>query len=562
MRVLTDAQDDARWGAAARARVAIDMDLPSLSLWNYGPCPAHQVPDPGCQQCGAKFRRHQRTAIMWLYLAKRGLLSDPTGTGKTIIVLGLLAALREAGELGCEPGRSRAVVLTTAGAVGQWAQECQRFIPSGLRAAAMTGDTLDKRVRKYADPWDVLFISPETVRLRQIKRRTGGTSRAGDLEILQQFRPGIVVYDDVDAMRNPDNKTAFAIRRLCEAADRVIGVHATPLQKRLGELHSFLVPLGGAQLLGSRAVFEHQYVRTIASYEEQRDRFGHVIGSRRVIKEVGVKNGPQLKRLIAPLVLRRTPEQIDDLEMPELVCNTVWLEPSREQRERYAELRQGVLRRIRESGDQVSRAQAMAMFTHGWQICSGLATLDGDGAASVKLDWAMDKVLGDMEEEKLVWFINFTPNVQDAARRLTAASVGHVVQWGREASPSVRAQRLERWRADPGCRVLIGTTSIERSLNLQAARHLVAVDTITNPARMAQLAGRVKRAGSQHKTVYLHQLLLRHTQEEAYPALLAREQAVADYVWGEESTGMFASLTPLQLLQLVGDPAVLTAQAA
>jgi SNF2 family DNA or RNA helicase len=166
-----------------------------------------------------------------------------------------------------------------------------------------------------------------------------------------------------------------------------------------------------------------------------------------------------------------------------------------------------------------------------------------------------------MVEEKLVWFINFTPNVQEASRRLTERGIGHVVQWGREASPRTRAARLERWRADPECRVLIGTTSIERSLNLQAARHLVAIDTITNPARMAQLAGRIKRAGSAHRTVYFHQLLLRHTQEDAYPALLAREQAVADYVWGE-APGMFQSLTPLQLLQLVGDPSVLTAQAA
>jgi SNF2 family DNA or RNA helicase len=98
--------------------------------------------------------------------------------------------------------------------------------------------------------------------------------------------------------------------------------------------------------------------------------------------------------------------------------------------------------------------------------------------------------------------------------------------------------------------VLIGTTSIEMSLNLQVARHFIAVDTICNPARMAQLIGRIKRTGGAHQTVYFHQLLLRGTQEEHYPAMLEREQALADQVWDEQSE-VFASATPLELMRMI-----------
>jgi hypothetical protein len=98
--------------------------------------------------------------------------------------------------------------------------------------------------------------------------------------------------------------------------------------------------------------------------------------------------------------------------------------------------------------------------------------------------------------------------------------------------------------------MLIGTTTIEMSLNLQAARHLVAVDTIPNPARMTQLAGRVRRAGSPFSTVYFHQLLLRGTQEEGILNQLYSEQETADTVWGEQGD-LFQDRTPLEMLRMI-----------
>jgi len=104
--------------------------------------------------------------------------------------------------------------------------------------------------------------------------------------------------------------------------------------------------------------------------------------------------------------------------------------------------------------------------------------------------------------------------------------------------------------------VLLGTTTIERSLNLQAARHMAALDTIINPARMRQIAGRVARIGSRQPTVYFHTVLARDTQEAAYPGILQREQALADWLWSEQSD-LFPALSPMALLRMIsGDSAV------
>lgn len=554
LRNLDPERDAERWRRADAARVSRDIALPRLAYWNYAPCTAHSAITAGCQRCGVVFRRHQRVGISWLFLAKRGLLADPVGTGKTVIVAGLLAMLCENGEI---PAR-RALIVARAAAIQQWQGELRRMVPS-LRVSTATG-TAEQRRAKYVDPWDVMLISPETLRLRNIKS-SNGTKRAGDLEILERFDIGTLVFDDTDAMRHTESKTSYAVNRLCERAERVVGVHGTPLQKRPTELYSFLLPLGGLEMFGPVSLFKHTFVSTSTEYYEARDRFGHtVIKSHK--KDTGIKNAARLKAMVAPLVLRRTPAQIDDVDLPVLQPHIVWLEGTPAQKARYAELRQGVLRRIREEGETVTRAAAMAQFMHGWQICSGLAALDdAESADSVKLNWVADRLDGDLSEDKCVVFVNFKPNVADLSARLTALGIGHVVMWGNQANPRERHARLTAFRENPACRVLIGTTTIEQSLNLQTARHMIAVDTILNPARMTQLAGRVRRDGSPFGTVYLHQLLLRGTQEEAYPALLQREQALADYVWSEQSE-LFEALSPMQLMRLIsGDPSLLASVA-
>jgi len=73
---------------------------------------------------------------------------------------------------------------------------------------------------------------------------------------------------------------------------------------------------------------------------------------------------------------------------------------------------------------------------------------------------------------------------------------------------------------------------------------------IMNPSRMAQLAGRIRRDGSAHKHVFVHNLLTVNTQEERYLPLLEREQALADHIW-DENNELFAQLNPMTLMQLI-----------
>lgn len=540
-RLLED--DEKRDIAADRVRVAYDFDLPHLQYWNYAPCRKHRSwqddegveqvdkPKPGCRQCGLRHRRHQRVGAAWLYLKKRGLLADTVGSGKTAHAGTLIAMLKETGEL---TRARRVLVVCRAPALFQWRDELARMVPKIYVDVA--GGTVRQRNERYAGPWEVMIIGQQML--------------LQDVEKLLLFKYEAMIIDDVDALRNRENKTAWAIKRIAQEANRVVIMTGTPLQKRLHELHSVLEPIGGRELFGSQTAFMRRYVRQepITLYNGRTGR------KTTAMKVVGYKNVDEFKGLIAPIALRRTAGDIDDVDLPVVNPVNVPLELYPLQRAKYNELKKGVIEIIKAEGAQLKQATALAKIHYGAQICAGLAALgEADGPeTSVKLDWLMDKVSegGDLEDEKIVVFIGYKNTIRALHKRLDAIGKGYVTVWGDEPDKQKRKEAQDRFWDDPNCKLLIGTQAIEQSLNLQIARHLVNVDMILNPARMEQLAGRIRRDGSAFKHVFVHNLLTVDTQEERYLPLLEREQALIDYVW-DESSELFEALNPMAMMQLI-----------
>jgi SNF2 family DNA or RNA helicase len=485
----------------------------------------------------------------------RGMLADSCGLGKTAQVGAVLAMALQTGELSIH---NRAVIVVQAAAVRQWARELRRMVPALAIITADGGP--EERMRAYLGGWDTCIVSDRT--LSPAGKPGGRGYRDGDVERLRQFPVGIVVYDDIDAMRNGTTRTAWAVKRLAAPADRVYGLHATPLQKRLIELYHALEPVGSREILGPLPVVRQRYVTQKSLYipvPDRTDPTGRRKKRKKILKDSGARadNLPEFKRLIAPMILRRTVRDLDDVELPAVQSAEVWLDLLPQQVQRYAELTTGILTRLRDSGTEITHVQAAAAYTRARQICSGLAALDDGRDVSVKLDWFMDRITGDLSEDKVFAFIYFRENVQALSDRLTAEGVGHVLLWSNETNAAERDRRIQRFTNDPECRVVVATTTAERSLNLQAAGHVVALDTILNPARMTQILGRAVRQGSQHSMVIFHHLLTRATMEEDYPAMLRQEQALADSVWDDTGELFTSDMTPRQVMQMVARRAAL-----
>jgi SNF2 family DNA or RNA helicase len=532
--VLFDAYslpEEKRLAAARAIKNSPDIVLPKLKYFNSDPCDNHIELNPACNQCGVIFRKHQRIGVSWLYVAGNGLLADSVGTGKTIQAAGTMAILKEAQAL--KYGNKILVVCRPA-AVEQWALQLRRLLKD--TSIIVSSGVKAKRIEKYlVANWEVCVMSYQML--------------ISDLEPLQNgFEFEAVFIDDVDPLRNNDTATAYAISRITKYVPHTYILTGTPLQKRLQDLYNVLQPLNIRDILGSPLTFERRYIQKELVNEVSNS--GKVSTKRKV---VGYKNLKEFKDKISHLTLRRTATDIDDVDLPAVIPTNIFLDLYKPQADKYKQLQQGVLRIMKEQGEEVKRATAIAKFLYGAQICGGLATLgEPDNAGtSVKLDWVEEKIVdGDLSDEKVVVFINFKNGVRALQARLDNHHITYSTIWGENKNNAVRFAEQQRFWNDPDCRILIGTTSIEQSLNLQIARHLINVDMIMNPSRMEQLAGRIRRDGSVYKSVYVHNLLTVGTQEERYIPALQREQALIDSVWDSKSE-LFESLSPLEMLAMI-----------
>ena len=533
-----------RWNKASYIKKLKDIDLPELSVWNYGPCDYHETPTPECQYqaCGGEPFKHQKKTAVFSYTTERSLVANSTGTGKTISALLTLAIAHHYGE------EIRALVVVPTTAVHQWYSETRRWTP-GFTTDYIPSKTPEaERLATYARKWNVLIV--------------GYHAFQRDEKYFPKVPIRQVIIDDVDPSLNTQNETYKALKKVCDRSKLTIVQNATSLQMNLLQLYAASSLIGGNDVWGSKTSFTRTYVKKGPVYVKTKK------GPKRVFKAIGYQNMKLFKKKFDPMSIRITYEDIvDDVTIPDLMTEQVYFDLSKKQRIRYAELQQGVRTILNATTLTTSQKSigALAAFTIGSQICSGLFSLKtSDGGyepdsddASPKLDWIMGKLNDEWSDEKVVVYAKFRGAIRAIQGRLDNEGIGHATIWGVVTDPEERKAEMDRFWTDPDCKVMIISVSGERSLNLQNASILVMWDLQLNPARVSQLAGRVRRLGSKHKRVFVFELLHSDTQEERYMAALAARQTLFDYVYDVDDSNvdsdnlLIEKLDPDQVLRLI-----------
>jgi superfamily II DNA or RNA helicase len=261
----------------------------------------------------------------------------------------------------------------------------------------------------------------------------------------------------------------------------------------------------------------------------------------------------EFQRIIEPFFLRRSIADVED-EMPRLLVHKEWgyLRPA--QRTVYDELRKGAVTLLSNGQRKEARKSIHSMQ----MVVNSTACLGTEQDVSWKLDWLMGQLhkdasglSGSMSSDKVVLFAQHKSTIRVVTQRLQGAGIGYVTMTG-DISKDERERFRKRFWDDPACQVLIGTTAIECSANLHCARFLVAIDSLSNPQRVEQLVGRIRRTGSEHKTVVFVMLLTNDTFEERLHNRLEKRQATVDKVF-VESSDIFDSLSDFELQQLFKD---------
>ncbi len=429
----------------------------------------------------------QREGVAFLAATGRALLGDEMGLGKTVQAIAADAALRNRGEA------SRTLVVCPASLKAQWASEIRRF--TDLEPTVVQGSPR-ARLNTYREH------APFTIANYELMLR--------DQAAVAGLKPDLLILDEAQRIRNWHTKTAEAIKHI--HTPFVFVLTGTPLQNRLDDLYSIMQVID-RRVLGPLWAYNERFI----VHEEGRSK---ILGYRKL---------DELRRRLAPVVLRRTKDEVK-LQLPERIDSRFYVGMTAAQRNLMEEGVQTAARYAALAEKRPLRPVELKRLFSAMQMarmaCNAAGLVDKETEGSPKLD-EFARLLEDLcadTDRKVVVFSEWETFGRLAAARAEALGLGYVRFHG--GVPTARRGALiDRFRDDPDCRVFISTDAGGVGLNLQFASSVINLELPWNPAVLEQRIGRVHRHG-QTEPVLVHFLIADDSFEAGLEHTLANKQAL------------------------------------
>jgi len=461
-------------------------------------------------------KEFQKKGVLWMYFRKRGVLADQCGLGKSVELLALACLLQA-------KGARRILIAVPSNSLIQWTQEANRF--TNLFWASAGRITKEMRLMLYGSAsWNVLFINHELI--------------ARDVDYLMQIPFDAFFLDEASVIKNPEAKTSQAVKVLADKTTVFMTASATPVQNNVMDLHSIMEAVDKS-VLPNQYVYRRRYCEEEEFYLNVRFRSGKT-ALRKMRKIVGSKNLNDLRTIVDPYILRRRISEVEE-ELPEVSVKEIWLDLESDQKKEYDELKKKT-RKSLENGDHAQVKKNVHVIQQ---------TIDGTRSGSPKLDKIMELLRGDLAEDKVVIFGRYKSTLHALKRLLDDGSIGNIEISG-DVSKEEREISRKRFWEDPACKVCFGTSALEMSLNLQIARYMILLNSQYNPARVDQLLGRIRRIGSEHRSVCLIYLYVHDTiEDKLYHIVRKRQQDIDDFL--QEKSDIFETMTEEELKEILND---------
>ncbi len=455
---------------------------------------AGDAPSPA--ELGMDLYGYQQTGYRWLWNLQANdfgaLLCDDMGLGKTHQAMALIRALslRGARTLPC-------LIVCPTSLLDHWREKLAQYAP------AFTVDVHRGGGRELRGETDIVVTSYGVIR--------------SDLDRFRRIRWDLVIADEIQAIKNKDTATHQALRAIERRA--AIGLTGTPIENHTGELAAlldFVVP-------------------------------GYLPAD-------ALEDGPMLRRLVKPFVLRRTKAQVLT-ELPPKIVDKRYCELLPEQLLLYKRVLDSRGRTLRDqigSGKPLSYVHVFAALNYLKQICNHPLSVHGEfGADAPSGKWNLFVEL--LEESlssglKVVVFSQYLSMLRLIENHLEEQGVGFASIKGDTRD---RGREIRRFRDDPDCRVF--TASLKAGglgIDLTAASVVIHYDRWWNQAREDQATDRVHRLG-QNNGVQVLKLITRHTLEEKIDLLIERKAALAAEILTEDDPSLVKQFTPDELAELL-----------
>lgn len=454
----------------------------------------------------ATLRDYQEDGVRWmLRMTNWGAgvcLADDMGLGKTLQTLACLLSRKDKGAQ---------MVVAPASVVGNWRREANRFAPS-LNVVMLNELAMDSRGDAIAalGSGDLLVLTYGLL--------------VSECDALTEKEWVSVCLDEAHTIKNRDTKSSAAAMRL-KSECRII-LTGTPIQNHLGELWN-LMQFINPGLLGSYDHFNERVIVPInAGMQEARS---------------------QLKRLIAPFLLRRTKQEVAR-ELPDKEDITLPVSLSEEELSVYEVIRREAKSELESSS--VVNVNALAMITKLREAaCSASLVEKGLDIPSSKLSLMIDKLQQIVEQgNKVLVFSQFTSFLEMARKEMMKAGITDYFYLNGSTPVRERQKMVEAFQTGEKRVFLISLKAGGLGLNLTNANYVIHLDPWWNPAIEQQATDRAYRIGQKQKVTVYH-LISEHTIEEKILRLHQTKRSLADCLL--QGTDTIHKLTAKDLLEMI-----------
>ncbi len=179
------------------------------------------------------------------------ILADDMGLGKTLQGISLLWTLLRQGskDLGGKPVVKRAVIVCPTSLVGNWENECEKWLDGKVKVLALSESSRDDAIMgieqflSFRKPYDVLIVSYETFRIHTPK-----FMKEGSLDLL--------ICVEAHRLKNDATLTCQALSAL--PCRRRVLLSGTPMQNHLDEFYA-MVNFTNPGVLGTPSHFRKHF---------------------------------------------------------------------------------------------------------------------------------------------------------------------------------------------------------------------------------------------------------------------------------------------------------------
>jgi superfamily II DNA/RNA helicase len=259
---------------------------------------------------------------------------------------------------------------------------------------------------------------------------------------------------------------------------------------------------------------------------------------------LGYKNLDELRRVLGPILLRRTRAMVLR-QLPPRSTEILRIAPTAQQAEIHDGHKRTVMtilaKRYISEMDLLRLQKALLMCR---MAADSTFLVDkqppGHSTKLAELDSLLDR-LADEAGRKIILFSEWTTMLDLIEPLVEKRNIGFVRLDG--SVPQGKRQALvNRFQRDPRCVLFMATNAGATGLNLQAADTVVNVDLPWNPAVLEQRIARAHRMG-QKRPVHVYILVTEATIEEGMLSTLSAKQTLALAALDPDSTVKEVSLT-------------------